>query len=52
MRRNGDRWKVTALNDDSLTERVVDDMIKELPAIGQLDQLLKPEKRKARRRQE
>ncbi len=52
MRRNGDRWKVTALNDDSLTERVVDDMMKELPAIGQLDQLLKPQKRKARRRQE
>ena len=37
MRRDGDRWKVTALNDDTLTQRLVDDMMKELPPIGAID---------------
>ena len=43
MRRDGERWKVTSLNDGALTDRMVDDLMKELPAIGQFDQ---PEVRK------
>ena len=37
MRRDGERWKVTSLDDDTLTQHVVDELMKELPAIGQLD---------------
>ncbi|SRR5260370_42065609 len=50
MRRDGERWKVTALNDDTLTQRVVDDMMKELPAIGQVDRADARKKQKARQR--
>jgi hypothetical protein len=37
MRRDGERWKVTSLNDGALTDRAIDDLMKELPAIGQFD---------------
>src|SRR6266404_3601903 len=50
MRKDGERWKVTALNDDTLTQRVVDDMMKELPAIGQSDRPDTRKKQKVRRR--
>jgi len=50
MRKDGERWKITALNDDTLTQRVVDDMMKELPAIGQSDRPETRKKQKTRRR--
>ncbi len=50
MRKDGDRWKVTAVNDDTLTQRVVDDMMKELPAIGQSDRSEARKKQKVRPR--
>lgn len=34
LERNGDRWRVTAINDDTLLQRIVDDIMKDLPAIG------------------
>ena len=37
MRRDVDRWKVTAFNDDNVVQRVVDSVMKELPAIGAVD---------------
>jgi hypothetical protein len=37
MRRDNDRWTVTEFNDDVLIQRVVDSVMKELPAIGGLD---------------
>jgi hypothetical protein len=51
LQRSGDRWKVSEFKDDVLIQRVVDDVMKELPAIGGFDlgPLLKPtKKRKAR----
>jgi hypothetical protein len=51
LQRSGDRWKVIEFKDDVLIQRVVDDVMKELPAIGGFDlgPLLKPtKKRKAR----
>ncbi|MGH9907114.1 MAG: hypothetical protein ACRD8U_16205 [Pyrinomonadaceae bacterium] len=36
MQRVGERWKVTALKDDALVQRIVDDIIKEFPAVGQI----------------
>ena len=51
LQRNGDRWKVTELKDEVLVQRVVDSVMKDLPAIGGFDlgPLLKPNPRKARR---
>jgi hypothetical protein len=37
MRRDADRWKVTAFNNDAVVQRVVDSVMKELPAIGSVD---------------
>lgn len=37
MKRDADRWKVTGFNNDALVQRVVDSMMKELPAIGSVD---------------
>lgn len=37
MRRDSDRWKVTAVNDDALVQRIVDSVMKDLPAIGAFD---------------
>lgn len=37
MRRDADRWKVTGFNNDTVVQRVVDSMMKDLPAIGSVD---------------
>lgn len=37
MRRDAERWKVTGFNDDVVIQRVVDTVMKELPAIGAVD---------------
>ena len=37
MKRDADRWKVTAFKDDVVVQRVVDNVMKELPAIGVVD---------------
>lgn len=37
MRRDAARWKVTEFKDDVVVQRVVDSVMKELPAIGTLD---------------
>ncbi len=34
MQRDSDRWKVVEVNDDVLVQRIVDSLMKELPAIG------------------
>jgi hypothetical protein len=36
LQRNGERWKVVALRDDSVVPQIVDDMIRDFPAIGPL----------------
>ena len=38
LQRNGERWKVAALKDDTVAPRIVDDIIKDFPAIGPLRQ--------------
>jgi hypothetical protein len=54
MHRAGERWKVTDVKDDALVQRVVDDMMKQLPPIGTdlklLNMLRAPATRKPRRR--
>jgi len=37
MRRTDDRWKVVGVNDDTLLQRVVDTVMKDLPPIGGFD---------------
>ena len=37
MRRDSDRWKVTGFNSEAVLQRVVDSVMKELPAIGAFD---------------
>ena len=37
MRRDADRWKVIEFKDDVVVQRVVDSVMKELPAIGTID---------------
>ena len=37
MRRDADRWKVVDFKDDAVVQRVVDNVMKELPAIGGVD---------------
>ena len=37
LRRDADRWKVTGFNSDAVVQRVVDHVMKELPAIGAFD---------------
>jgi len=37
LQRSGDQWKVTELKDEVLVQRVVDGVMKDLPAIGGLD---------------
>jgi hypothetical protein len=51
LQRNGDRWKVTELKDDVLVQRVVDAVMKDLPAIGGIDlsPFLKPTRKPGRR---
>ena len=55
MRRDADRWKVTGFNNDAVVQRIVDSVMKELPAIGSVDSvdpllknLGKPRKKKRR----
>jgi hypothetical protein len=36
LRRNGERWKVTAMKDDTVVQHVVDSIIKDFPAVGQI----------------
>lgn len=37
MKRDADRWKVTGFNNDTVVQRVVDSVMKDLPAIGSVD---------------
>lgn len=55
MKRDADRWKVTGFNNDVVVQRVVDSMMKDLPAIGSVDSvdpllknLGKPRKKRGR----
>jgi hypothetical protein len=53
MRRDAERWKVTEFKDDVVVQRVVDNVMKELPPIGGIDAnspLLKSLRVKPRRR--
>lgn len=53
MKREAESWKVIEVKDDALVQRVVDNVMKELPAIGSIDAdnpLLKKSKRKRSRR--
>jgi uncharacterized membrane protein YvbJ len=34
MHRDGDRWKVVAVNDDAMVQRVTDSVMKDLPPVG------------------
>lgn len=53
MRRDGNRWKVVDVKDDLIVQRIVDSVMKELPAIGNIDAnsplLKKPQRRRAGR---
>jgi len=52
MQRDADRWKVTDFKDDVVIQRVVDNVMKELPAIGSIDSnsplFKKPQRRRPR----
>jgi hypothetical protein len=52
MQRDADRWKVTEFKDDVVVQRVVDNVMKELPAIGSIDSnnplFKKPQRRRPR----
>ena len=37
LRRDGERWKITGINDDTVVERIVDSIISQFPAIGQVN---------------
>lgn len=50
MQRDAERWKVTEFKDDVVVQRVVDSMMKELPAIKTPDFLNSPARRKRPRR--
>jgi hypothetical protein len=54
MTRAGDSWKVTGFKDDEFTQRLVDSVMKDLPAIGKVDlsniPLLKSARKPRRRR--
>lgn len=53
MRRDGNRWKVIEVKDDLILQRVVDSVMKELPAIGKIDAnsplFKQPQRRRTRR---
>ena len=36
MRRDGERWKIVGINDDAVVDRIVDNIISQFPAIGQV----------------
>jgi hypothetical protein len=52
MKRNGDRWQVTEVKDDVVVQRVVDKVMKSMPAIGNVDPnsplFKKPKRRRPR----
>jgi hypothetical protein len=53
MRRDADRWKISEFKDDVVVQRVVDSVMKDLPAIGGVDEkssLLKELSRRSRPR--
>jgi hypothetical protein len=53
MRRDGNGWKVIDVKDDQLVQRIVDSVMKDLPAIGNIDAnspLLKKSQRRLRPR--
>jgi hypothetical protein len=53
MKRGTEGWKVTDFKDDVVVQRIVDNVMKQLPAIGALDSnnpILKPSRRSSRRR--
>jgi len=53
MRRDADGWKIIDVKDDVIVQRIVDGVMKELPAIGNIDAnspLLKQPQRRRRRR--
>jgi hypothetical protein len=54
MKRGADGWKVTDFKDDAVTQRIVDNVMRQLPAIGATlepnNPILKPSKRSSRRR--
>ena len=53
MRRDAERWKVTEFKDDVVVQRIVDSVMKDLPAIGSIDSnspLLKKTARAKRQR--
>ena len=50
MQRDADRWKITDFKDDLVVQRVVDNVMKELPAIGNIDPNSPLFKKPARRR--
>jgi len=37
MRRSGERWKIVGINDDAVVDRIVDNIISQFPAIGQVN---------------
>lgn len=53
MQRDADRWKVTEFKDDVVVQRIVDTVMKELPAIGSIDSnsplFKKPQRGRSRR---
>ena len=54
MKRGADGWKVTDFKDDAVVQRIVDNVMKQLPAIGASidpkNPILKPSRRPTRRR--
>lgn len=52
MQRDADRWKVSDFKDDVVVQRVVDNVMKDLPAIGNIDSnsplFKKPQRRRPR----
>ncbi len=54
MKRGADGWKVTDFKDDAVVQRIVDNVMRQLPAIGASlepnNPILKPSKRSSRRR--
>jgi hypothetical protein len=49
LQRDGDRWKVAAVKDETVAPRIVDDIIKDFPAIGPLISEPRPTARRRRR---
>ena len=37
LHRDGERWKITGINDDTVVDRIVDSIISQFPAIGQVN---------------